>query len=89
MSACALQCKVISVNLKPAVVIQANLLEQHATVTVLTVTCTLVAARLMRISIQPDAINGLQKPFQAMDDKAATVKNEKEDHLSDVLMLMH
>ncbi len=62
---------------RSALVIQANQFDEHATVTVLPVTSTLVAAPLLRITIQPNAENGLQKPSQAMVDKAITVKRGK------------
>lgn len=62
---------------RPALVIQADQFEEHATVTVLPVTSTLVAAPLFRITVQPSTANGLQKPSQVMVDKALTVKHDK------------
>ena len=62
---------------RPALVIQADLFDEHATVTVLPVSSTLVDARLFRISVQPSAENGLQKPSQIMVDKTMTVKRDK------------
>lgn len=62
---------------RPALVIQADQFSEHASVTVLPVTSTLVAAPLLRITVQPSAENGLQKPSQVMVDKAATVKRDK------------
>ncbi len=62
---------------RPALVIQANQFDEHVTVTVLPVTSTLVAAPLLRITIRPDASNGLQMPSQIMVDKAMTVKRNK------------
>ena len=62
---------------RPALVIQADQFDEHVTVTVLPVTSTLVAAPLLRITVQPDAGNGLQKPSQVMVDKAMTVKRDK------------
>ncbi|CAM5622791.1 hypothetical protein RLIN73S_04227 [Rhodanobacter lindaniclasticus] len=62
---------------RPALVIQADPFNEHATVTVLPVTGTLVAAPLFRITVQPIAENGLQKPSQIMVDKAMTVKRDK------------
>lgn len=62
---------------RPAVVIQADQFDEHATVTVLPVTSTLVAAPLFRIKVQPDDRNGLQKPSQVMVDKAMTVQRDK------------
>ena len=62
---------------RPALVIQADPFNEHATVTVLPLTGTLVAAPLLRITLQPSAENGLQKPSQVMVDKAMTVKRDK------------
>lgn len=62
---------------RPALVIQANQFGEHASVTVLPITSALVAALLLRITVQPSAGNGLQKPSQVMVDKALTVRREK------------
>lgn len=62
---------------RPALVIQANHFSESVTVTVLPVTSTLVAAPLLRIELQPEMENGLQKPSQVMIDKIMTVKREK------------
>lgn len=62
---------------RPALVIQANHFNEHASVTVLPVTSTLVAAPLLRVTVQPSTENGLQKPSQVMVDKAMTVVREK------------
>ena len=62
---------------RPALVIQSNQFDQHATVTVLPVTGTLVDAPLMRITVKPTTENGLQKPSEVMVDKAMTVKRDK------------
>jgi mRNA interferase MazF len=62
---------------RPALVIQADQFDEHATVTVLPVTSTLVAAPLLRITVQPSTESGLQKPSQVMVDKAMTVKRDK------------
>ncbi len=62
---------------RPALVIQADQFDMHASVTVLPVTSTLVAAPLLRINVLPNAENGLQKPSQVMIDKAITVKRDK------------
>lgn len=62
---------------RPALVIQADQFDEHATVTVLLVSSTLVDAPLFRITVQPNAGNGLQKPSQVMIDKAMTVKRDK------------
>lgn len=62
---------------RPALVIQADQFNEHATVTVLPVTSSLVAAPLLRVTVQPSAENGLQKPSQVMVDKSMTVKRDK------------
>ena len=62
---------------RPALVIQADQFNAHASVTVLPVTGTLVAAPLLRVMVQPGAGNGLHKPSQVMVDKAMTVKRDK------------
>lgn len=62
---------------RPALVVQADQFNEHATVTVLPITSTLVAAPLLRITVQPSADNGLRKPSQVMVDKAMTVKRDK------------
>ena len=62
---------------RPALVVQANQFIEHGSVTVLPVTSTLVAAPLLRVTVQPSAENGLQKPSQVMVDKAMTVKRDK------------
>jgi mRNA interferase MazF len=58
-------------------VIQADQFSDHTSVTVLPITSTLVSAPLLRVTIQPDAENGLQKSSQIMVDKAMTVKRDK------------
>lgn len=62
---------------RPALVIQSDQFNEHATVTVLPVTSTLVAAPLLRVTVQPSLENGLQKASQVMVDKAMTVKRDK------------
>ena len=62
---------------RPALVIQSEQFDEHPTVTVLPVTSTLVAAPLLRITIKPNAGNGLQKPSQVMLDKAMTVMRDQ------------
>ena len=62
---------------RPALVIQADQFNVHASVTVLPVTGMLVAAPLLRVTVQPGEGSGLQKPSQVMVDKAMTVKRDK------------
>lgn len=63
-------------NPRPALVIQANLFSEHASVTVLPITSTLVAAPLLRVTVQPNSENGLQTASQVMVDKTMTVKRD-------------
>ena len=62
---------------RPALVIQSDPYDAHATVTVLPVSSDLVAAPLFRIAIQPTTENGLHKRSQVMADKALTVRRDK------------
>lgn len=62
---------------RPALVIQSDPFIEHATVTVLLVSSTLVDAPLLRVTVEPSETNGLQKPSQVMVDKAMTVKRDK------------
>lgn len=62
---------------RPGLVIQADQFREHMSVTVLPLSSTLVAAPLLRITVHPDAENGLQKPSQVMVDKVMTVRRDK------------
>lgn len=62
---------------RPALVIQANQFNQHSSMTVLPITSTIVAAPLLRITLEPSQKNGLHKPSQVMIDKVLTVKRDK------------
>ena len=62
---------------RPGLVIQADQFNEHATVTLLLVSSTLVDAPLLRVTVQPSDGNGLKKSSQVMVDKAMTVKREK------------
>ena len=62
---------------RPALVVQADHFDALATVAVLPVTSTLVDAPLMRITVEPEARNGLSKPSQVMVDKLVTVRRDK------------
>lgn len=62
---------------RPALVVQAHQFSELASVTVLLITSTVVAAPLIRVTIEPNADNGLQKPSQVMIDKAMTVRRDK------------
>lgn len=62
---------------RPALVIQADAFAEHSSVTVLPVTSMLVDAPLLRVTVQPNSENGLQKPSQVMVDKILTIKRDK------------
>jgi mRNA interferase MazF len=62
---------------RPALVVQSDLFDSLASVTVLPVTSELRAAPLLRISIEPNTDNGLRKNSQVMIDKAQTVPRDK------------
>lgn len=62
---------------RPALVIQSDLFSEHHTVTVLPLTSSLANAPLLRVPVQPNAENGLQKPSQIMVDKAMTTPRAK------------
>ena len=59
---------------RPAVVVQANRwLRGHPSITLCPLTSTLIEAPLVRIIVEPSAINGLRKRSQLMVDKLFTV----------------
>ena len=62
---------------RPALILQSDRFDEHATVTILPVTSTLVDAPLFRITIEPSITNGLNKPSQVMVDKTMTVVKDK------------
>lgn len=62
---------------RPALVIQSDLFDEHPSVTVLPITSELRATPLFRITIEPDAGNGLRQASQVMVDKAQTIPREK------------
>ena len=62
---------------RPALVIQASHFSEHTSVTVLPITSTLVAAPLLRVTVQPGTENGLKGPSQIMVDTVMTVKRDK------------
>lgn len=62
---------------RPALVVQSDLCAEHSTITVLLLTSSLVDAPLLRVTLEPDGNNGLQKPSQVMIDKTMTIRREK------------
>ena len=62
---------------RPALVIQADKFGEHATVTVLLVSTTLVDAPFFRVTVRPDETNHLRTTSQIMVDKVMTVRRDK------------
>ncbi len=62
---------------RPALIVQSDFFSEHPTVTVLPVTSELREAPLFRLTLQPNADNGLRSPSQIMVDKAHTILREK------------
>lgn len=62
---------------RPALVIQSDRFDEHATVTVLLISSTLVDAPLIRVDVLPTPGNGLRVPSQVMIDKAMTLRRER------------
>jgi mRNA interferase MazF len=62
---------------RPALVMQADPFDGHPSVTVLPVTSTLLDAPLLRITVLPSPLNGLQTISQVMVDKTLTVRKDK------------
>ena len=62
---------------RPALIVQSDLFDALASVTVLPVTSELRTAPLLRIAVEPTADNGLRKKSQIMVDKTQTVSRDK------------
>ena len=62
---------------RPALVIQSDAFLDLPSVTVLRITSELHDWPLLRVTVTPNAENGLRKPSQIMIDKAATVPRAK------------
>lgn len=62
---------------RPALIIQSDQFNQHPSITVLPITSALVDAPLLRVGIQPNQQNGLEKPSQVMIDKIVTISRSK------------
>jgi mRNA interferase MazF len=62
---------------RPALVIQSDQFDAHATVTVLLVSSTLTDTPLFRLTVDPTPENGLRRRSQVMADKTMTVKRDK------------
>jgi mRNA interferase MazF len=62
---------------RPALIIQSDLFVEHPSVTILPVTGELREAPLLRIRLEPDATNGLQKTSEVLVDKAQSIPRDK------------
>lgn len=62
---------------RPALVIQSDLFADTESVTLLPLTSMLVRTPLGRLSVDPDAQNGLRVPSQVMIDKLMTIRRDK------------
>lgn len=62
---------------RPALIVQADPFELTATVTLLLISSDLVDAPLIRLTVAPDATNGLRLVSQIMVDKAMTVRRDR------------
>lgn len=62
---------------RPALILQADAFTALDSVTVLPLTSTVTNSPLFRISLQPDARNGLKAASQIMVDKAVTIRRDK------------
>ncbi|MDS4032407.1 MAG: type II toxin-antitoxin system PemK/MazF family toxin [Candidatus Contendobacter sp.] len=63
---------------RPALVVQSDLFNaDHATISVLPITSSIVGVPVFRITLEPSAANGLRKVSQIMVDKIVSMKREK------------
>lgn len=62
---------------RPALVVQADPFDALPTMTLLPLTSELHDEDLIRINVEPDAENGLERPSQIQVDKATTVRRTK------------
>jgi mRNA interferase MazF len=62
---------------RPALIVQADQFSDHPSVTVLLVTSTLVDAPMLRVTVEPGGMSGLERTSQVMVDKSMTVRRDK------------
>lgn len=62
---------------RPALIIQSDLFNSTASVTILLITSELIDAPLFRIELEPTASNGLKTTSHVMVDKTYTALREK------------
>jgi mRNA interferase MazF len=61
---------------RPALVVQSDLFAEHASIVIVLITSELRDMPLYRITVEPSAGNGLDKPSQVMVDKIQAVPRE-------------
>jgi len=62
---------------RSALIVQTDLFAPSDSVTILMLSSTLVAAPLLRITVEPSPRNGLRQTSQVMVDKVMTVRRER------------
>ncbi|MCL1513637.1 MULTISPECIES: type II toxin-antitoxin system PemK/MazF family toxin [Acetobacteraceae] len=62
---------------RPALIIQADSYHETASVVILPVTSTIQDAPLLRLTVEPDGVNGLKKMSSIMIDKPSTIQRGK------------
>ena len=62
---------------RPALIVQSELFAEHPSVVILPVTSEIRDTPLFRITVEPNAENGLKVPSQIMVDKPQSVPAEK------------
>lgn len=62
---------------RPALIVQSDLFDEHPSITILPVTSELREAPLLRVRIEPNVQNGLQKTSEIMVDKVQSVPRER------------
>ena len=62
---------------RPALIIQADQFDATGTLTLALLSGTLIDAPLIRLTVEPTALNGLRKPSQIMIDKIMSVKRDR------------
>ncbi len=62
---------------RPALVVQADQFAGTGTVAILLISGTPIDAPLLRLTVEPNSTNGLQKVSQVMVDKVMAVKRER------------
>lgn len=76
---------------RPALIVQSDQFAGTGSVTVLLLSSTLVDAPLIRLDVEPNPENGLQRRSQVMVDKPMTVRRERVGeafgHLDDSAMV--